>query len=105
MVFENYGKSVVVVPFVVQKSGGQHHQQRAQTFSATPHDVASYQSNKRHTRVQILIDLFLDALQVIVQFSKERVLLMTQVFGGAFEGQDWRSSVKVKAGKKGLSNL
>jgi hypothetical protein len=55
--------------------------------------------------VQILIDLFLDALQVIVQFSKERVLLMTQVFGGAFEGQDWRSSVKVKAGKKGLSNI
>ena len=86
-VLEDNGESVVVVTLVVQEPCCQDHQQGAQPFSPAPHNVAGDQGDEGHTGLEILVDLFLDALQIFIQLGEKRILLLNQIFCGTLEGQ------------------
>ena len=62
-------------------------QQGAQPFSPAPHNVAGDQGDEGHTGLEILVDLFLDALQIFIQLGEKRILLLNQIFCGTLEGQ------------------
>jgi hypothetical protein len=67
---DDTGKGDVPVPFIVTQSGGNKEKSGPYPLTTTGKDVFSNFSDKRHIRVQILLELLLDTFEIFPDKGK-----------------------------------